>query len=279
MPSVTLWPMPEPAGSPPVSTQLDAARPDAARPGPAPDGADGASPSARLTPAVEPPPCGWVFPPPSSADEHGLVGLGADLEPGTILAAYANGLFPMPLRKRGPIGWWSPDPRAILELDDLRVCRSLRQSARKFEVRIDWDFAGVIDGCADPRRDKGWIDRRMRDAYLRLHHLGWVHSVETYDADGALVGGLYGVAIGGFFAGESMFHRARDASKVALVALVELLKAEGATLLDVQWLTPHLARLGAREISRDRYLARLGEALARPAPPAWCRTPARGLSL
>ena len=222
-----------------------------------------------------------MFPPADTADEHGLVGIGADLEPGTILAAYHSGLFPMPLRRRGPIGWWSPDPRGILELDDLVVSRSLRQSCRRFEIRVDSAFDAVLTGCADPRRPNGWIDPRINEAYRRLYDMGWVHTVEAWDDDGHLAGGLYGVAIGAFFAGESMFHRARDASKVALVALVELLRsgpAAGAALLDVQWRTDHLASLGARDVPRREYLARLARATA--APGVWShrdeRTPSRG---
>jgi leucyl/phenylalanyl-tRNA---protein transferase len=217
---------------------------------------------------IEPPPTPWVFPPIDSADEYGLVGVGADLEPGTVLTAYRRGLFPMPIRKRGPIGWWSPDPRAVLDLDALRVSRSLRQATRRYEIRVDTAFEDVIRACADPKRPKGWIENRIRDAYTRLFDLGWVHSVEAFD-DGRLVGGLYGVAIGGFFAGESMFHHERDASKVALVALVDLLRDGANRLLDVQWLTPHLASLGAHEIDRTDYLKRLENALAEPLPDRW----------
>ena len=217
---------------------------------------------------IEPPPTPWVFPPIDSADDYGLVGVGADLEPGTILAAYRRGLFPMPIRKRGPIGWWSPDPRAVIDLDALHVTRSLRQSTRRYEIRVDTAFEEVIRSCGDPKRPKGWIESRIIDAYTRLFDLGWVHSVEAFD-DGRLVGGLYGVAVGGFFAGESMFHQARDASKVALVALVEMLRGGGGRLLDVQWLTPHLATLGAREIDREVYLKRLENALVQPLPPEW----------
>jgi leucyl/phenylalanyl-tRNA--protein transferase len=193
-----------------------------------------------------------------------VVGLGADLEPGTLLAAYRQGLFPMPVARHDVIAWWSPDPRGILPLDGLRVSRSLRRSCRRYELRIDTAFERVITACADPGRPHGWIDDSVREAYLRLHHLGWAHSVETWSSEGELVGGLYGVSIGGLFAGESMFHRATDASKVALVHLVALLRSGGATLLDVQWLTPHLASLGAIEIPRAEYLRRLDEARHHP---------------
>lgn len=215
---------------------------------------------------VEPPPTPWDFPTPTSRGDD-LVGLGADLEPGTLLAAYRRGLFPMPVSGRGVTGWWSPDPRGILPLDGLRVSRSLRRSLARYEVRVDSAFDAVTEACADPGRDGGWIDDDIRRAYRRLHDLGWAHSVETWDADGALVGGLYGVHIAGLFAGESMFHRRVDASKVALVALVERLRGIGAALLDVQWLTPHLASLGAVEVPRAEYLDLLADALATPTAP------------
>lgn len=220
---------------------------------------------------VEPPVSRWRFDDadgPRADPDDDLVALGADLEPGTILAAYRHGLFPMPLGAssplaRDPMGWWSPVRRGVLSLDDLVVSRSLRRSARDFEVRVDTAFTEVVEACADPRRPHGWIDRRIRRAYGRLHELGWAHSVETW-RDGELVGGLYGLGIGGLFAGESMFHRASDASKVALVGLVELLSDDRAAdrLVDVQWVTPHLASLGVREIGRPDYLALLPQLLA-----------------
>lgn len=206
-----------------------------------------------------------MLPDPSTADEHGLVGVGGDLEPGTLLAAYRSGLFPMHIDGRR-LGWWSPDPRGVIPLDGLRVPRSLRRSCHRYEIRIDTAFDDVVLACADPRRPHGWINRDIRHAYGRLHRLGWAHSVEAYD-DGRLVGGLYGVCIGGFFAGESMFHRAPDASKVALVALVDVLSADGVDrLLDVQWTTPHLTSLGAVDMPRDRYLERVQDALRLPEP-------------
>jgi len=198
------------------------------------------------------------------------VGLGADLEPGTLLAAYRSGLFPMPLGKSAPMAWWSPNPRAIIPLNGLRVSRSLRRSLRRYGVTVDATFERVIDACGDPGRPHGWITEEIRSAYVALHRLGWAHSLEAWSDDGELVGGLYGVSIGGLFAGESMFSRATDASKVALVRLVELLRSGGATLLDVQWLTPHLATLGAVEISREAYLRRLADAVAR-SPVDWPR--------
>jgi leucyl/phenylalanyl-tRNA--protein transferase len=215
---------------------------------------------------VEPPPCPWHFPRADTADGDGVVGVGADLEPGTMLTAYRAGLFPMPLGGRGPVAWWSPDPRGVLPLDGLKVSRSLRKSCRNFTVKVDTAFPEVIDACADPIRPGAWITPAVRAAYLRLHELGWAHSVESWTPAGELAGGLYGVAIGGLFTGESMFHRRTDASKVALVTLVELLREAGATLLDVQWVTPHLASLGAVGIPRRRYLDLLADAVARPLP-------------
>ncbi len=218
---------------------------------------------------VEPPPTPWGFPDPGTADEHGVVGVGADLEPGTLLAAYRRGLFPMPLHRSGPMAWWSPDPRGVLPLDGLRVSRSLRRSCRRFEVRVDTSFVDVVQACAAPRRPGGWISADIRWAYEELHRLGWAHSVEAWDSDG-LAGGLYGVAVGGLFAGESMFSLRTDASKVALVALVDLL-ADGVAgrLLDVQWTTDHLRRLGAVDVARSEYLERLAVAIELPLPDPW----------
>lgn len=229
-----------------------------------------------MTVPVEPPPTPWAFPSVEAADESGLVGVGGDLEPGTVLAAYRNGLFPMPLGGRGPLGWWSPDPRAVVPLDGLRVSRSLRRSIRRYEVRVDTAFEVVLEACGDPHRPHGWITPEIRSAYTRLHRLGWAHSVEAWSCeDGTLAGGLYGVAIGGLFAGESMFHRRTDASKVALVALVDLLTAgsgggdRAERVLDVQWLTPHLASLGAIEVPRAAYVAGLRDAVSLPPPPVF----------
>jgi leucyl/phenylalanyl-tRNA---protein transferase len=217
---------------------------------------------------VEPPPTPWRLPSPRRGGD--LVAVGADLAPGTVLAAYRSGLFPMPLHGGPEMAWWSPDPRGVLPVDAVRVSASLRRSCRRFEIRVDTAFEEVLHACADPRRPYGWISPAMRSAYAELFALGWAHSVEAWDADGALAGGLYGVAVGGLFAGESMFHRATDASKVALVALVDLLGADGIErLLDVQWRTDHLARLGAIAIPRTAYLRRLEHALALPLPPAF----------
>lgn len=223
--------------------------------------------------AVNPPPTRWDFPPADSADENGVVGIGADLEPGTLLAGYRRGLFPMPVHAGGPLAWWSPDPRGTIPLDGLRVSRSLRQSCRRYDVRVDTAFGEVIDGCRDPGRDGAWITSAIREAYVRLHQMGWAHSIEAWTPDGELAGGLYGIAIGGFFAGESMFHRRRDASKVALVRLVEILREGGAELLDVQWTTPHLSSLGAVDVPRQEYLVRLIRAQRLPVDP-FARPPA-----
>ena len=219
---------------------------------------------------VEPPPSVWELPDPRQPGiESEIVGVGADLEPGTLLAAYRNGVFPMPLPAGlrdatggvEPIGWWSPDPRGVLPLDGLKISKSLRKSCRRFEVTVDTAFDDVIAGCADPTRPHGWIDSAIVKAYRQLHELGWVHSVEVWNRDtGALAGGLYGVGTGALFAGESMFHNERDASKVALVALVDLLRGLGVQLLDVQWPTEHLESLGIIAIPRDDYLDRLAVA-------------------
>lgn len=228
---------------------------------------------------TEPPATGWVFPDLTQlpGDEAGdepaddLVGAGADLEPGTLLAAYRRGLFPMPgqVRWRGPapLLWWSPVERGVLPLAGLRVSRSLRQSTRRMDVRVDTAFDEVIRACADPSRDGSWIDEQVIEAYERLHALGWAHSVEAWQG-GKLVGGLYGVAVGGLFAGESMFHRVTDASKVALVALVDALSDEFADrrLLDVQWPTEHLVTLGVVAVPRPSYLHMLDRAADIPLP-------------
>ena len=222
-------------------------------------------------------PSRYRIPPSSEWPDHDLIAAGADLEPSTLIDAYRRGIFPMIVETPEPVlGWWSPEPRGILPLDRLRVTRSLRQSARHFEVRVDTAFDQVLEGCADPSRKSGWIDDEIRAAYQRLHVLGWAHSVETW-RDGRLVGGLYGVAIGGLFAGESMFHTERDASKVALVALVRGLDDEHAAgrLVDVQWSTPHLASLGVVELPRAAYLRRLPATLALPRPALFTRPPMR----
>jgi leucyl/phenylalanyl-tRNA---protein transferase len=219
-------------------------------------------------PPIEPPPSRWLLPAPEQADEHGIAGIGADLAPGTLLEAYRHGLFPMRLGgRRGPLAWWSPDPRGVIPLEGFHVSRSLRRRLGRFTVTVDHGFEAVMRMCADRRRPHGWIDSSFIAAYHRLHRIGWAHSIETW-LDGELVGGLYGVRIERFFAGESMFHRVTDASKVALWATVELLRIDGATLFDVQWTTPHLATLGAIELPRREYLALLRDAVAPATRPA-----------
>lgn len=215
-------------------------------------------------PQREPPSTRFVLPnpllTPAGTD---LVALGADLEPGTLLAAYRSGMFPMPVdpgKRRSKIAWYSPDPRGLIPLDGLKISKSLRKSIQRFEVRVDTDFRGVMERCADPDRTGRWITTEFLDAYEQLFELGWAQSYETY-LDGKLVGGLYGVRINNFFAGESMFHDATDASKVALVHLVDRLNDSGATLLDTQWLTEHLASLGGCTVSRQDYFRLLASAI------------------
>lgn len=215
------------------------------------------------------PDCDWDLPDPARAPAgEELLAVGADLEPRTLVAAYARGLFPMDVGRDGPLGWWSPDPRGVLPLDGLRVSRSLRASLRRFRVTVDVAFDEVVAGCAEQPRPHGWITDDFRAAYARMHAMELAHSVEVWHEQ-ELVGGLYGVEIGGLFAGESMFHRARDASKVALVGLVEALGgpsgAREGRLLDVQWATAHLESLGVVAIPRSDYLSRL--AIARDLAP------------
>lgn len=204
----------------------------------------------------------WDFPPPDAWPDDDLVAAGADLDPATLIRAYRSGLFPMGIgRTNRRIGWWSPASRGVLPLDALHVTRSMRQSERRYHVAVDTRFGDVIRACASPTREGVWITPQFIDAYEELHRLGWAHSVETYNADGLLVGGLYGVRIGRLFAGESMFHLQRDASKVALMHLVALMEASAMTLLDVQWSTPHLASLGVIEVPRASYLGLLAAAV------------------
>ena len=213
---------------------------------------------------IEPEPSSFDLPDPGQVDGDVVV-VGGDLEPGTLLQAYHKGMFPMHLPD-GHLGWWSPIERAILPLDGLRISRSLRQSCGRFQVSVDSDFEAVIKACADLNRPDGWITDEFIEAYIRLHRLGWAHSVEVWNNEGRLSGGLYGVSIGGLFAGESMFHLERDASKVALVHLVVVMNEGHGRLIDVQWQTPHMESLGAVVIGKVEYLRRLGEALAGPDP-------------
>jgi leucyl/phenylalanyl-tRNA--protein transferase len=211
--------------------------------------------------------------PAAAPDEVDLVGVGADLAPGTLLAAYRAGLFPMhvELWDEQRLGWWSPDPRGVIPLDAAHESRSMNRARKRFTVTTDTAFDEVIAACAVEHEGERWILPEFIAAYRELFDLGWAHSVEIRDADGTLVGGLYGVAIGGLFAGESMFHRVRDASKAAVLSLVDVLAADGddRRLFDVQWATPHLRTLGAVEIARADYLARLERALTAPPALGW----------
>ncbi len=206
-------------------------------------------------------PSRWRFDAAAWPEGSDCIAMGGDLEPGTIVEAYRRGAFPMPLD--GELAWWSPLRRGVLVTGNMHVSRSLRRSARAFTLTYDTDFAGVVEACSDPARPGAWITPEIAAAYQRLHELGWAHSVETRDADGALVGGLYGLQVGRLFAGESMFHRARDASKVAVLGLAGL---QGGGLVDVQWNTSHLATLGVVEVDRDDYLRRLAELVDQPGP-------------
>jgi leucyl/phenylalanyl-tRNA--protein transferase len=211
-------------------------------------------------------PSEWIFPDPSTAESgKDLVITDGDLNPATIVAAYRAGFFPMHVQdenEKEVLAWFSPDPRGIIMLDELIVSRSLAKSIKKFKVKFDEDFIKIVEGCADPARRSGWINDEIKSAYQELFDLKLAHSVGIYSAQDELVGGLYGIEIGGFFAGESMFHTVRDASKVALYWLVEKLKSKpGPRLLDVQWQTSHLARLGATEVTRAQYLVLLKTAL------------------
>lgn len=217
-----------------------------------------------------PPPTAWDFSRAPLHDGEDLVAVGADLGPGTLLSAYCAGLFPMGIGDAGgpPLGWWSPDPRGILLPAEVHVSRSLRRSVRRFRVTVDQAFGDVVTACADPSREGAWITDDIREAYTALHDMGWAHSIECWDgAD--LVGGLYGVGIGGLFAAESMFHHATDAGKVAVVALCHVMGGVDGSMIDVQWRTDHLATLGVREIPREAYLARLDRALQVPPPAIW----------
>jgi leucyl/phenylalanyl-tRNA--protein transferase len=206
----------------------------------------------------------WRFLDPEFADADGLVAVGGDLRSERLLEAYRRGIFPF-FDEHSPILWWSPDPRAVFEMDGLRVSRRLARTVRsgRFELTLDRDFEGVIRGCARGPGEGVWITADMITAYIGLHRLGHAHSVEAWHG-GELAGGVYGVAAGGLFAGESMFTRVTDASKVALVHLMGHLGRRGYVLFDVQYLNPHTESLGAVEIPRREYLARLRTALRLP---------------
>lgn len=209
-------------------------------------------------------------------DVEDLRAVGAELDCSQVLSAYRAGLFPMGLGDGGgpPMGWWFPASRGIIDLTAGRRPRSLRRALAKFEIRVDTAFSRVLAACADPERPGRWISDEMIEVCTALHDAGWAHSVEAWDDDG-LAGGLYGIGIGGFFAGESMFHWRTDASKAAVAGLIDIMREgtvdDDSRLLDVQWTTPHLATLGAIDVSRPDYLSRLARAL-RAEPPTRLHT-------
>jgi leucyl/phenylalanyl-tRNA--protein transferase len=218
---------------------------------------------------VEPLPTTWEFDLTGVDPGEDLVAVGGDLRAGTLLTAYRSGVFPMGLGRHGsrPMGWWSPDPRGVLLPGGIHASRSLRRSLRRFEVRVDTAFDEVLAACADPARAGRWITTEIVDAYTELHALGWAHSIETW-LEGELAGGLYGLCVGGLFAGESMFHRVTDASKAAVVAMAGFVFADGdpRRIIDVQWATPHLRTLGVVELPRGDYLERVRAAICLPPP-------------
>ena len=207
------------------------------------------------------------FPLPTDSTPDGLVAIGGDLSCERLLDAYRHGIFPWPLYPEDPMLWWSPDPRAILPLGGMHVSKRLQRRLRSgaFQATCDQAFGEVIRGCSvGPGREEGtWLTEEMIDGYGELHRQGHAHSVEVWQGD-QLVGGAYGVTVGGLFAAESMFHRVRDASKVALAKLVQHLNARGYQILDVQQWTPHTATLGVVEITRDEYLHRLAKVVDLP---------------
>lgn len=213
-----------------------------------------------------------VFPPLESAldEPNGLLAAGGDLSPGRLIAAYRQGIFPW-FGEDEPILWWSPDPRMVLYPEELRVSRSLRKALRRsdYEIRVDTQFRAVMQACSQPRPGQAgtWIGARMIEAYCALHEGGYAHSVETW-REGRLIGGLYGVAVGRAFFGESMFSRATDASKLALTHLVRQLERWKFGLIDCQMRTSHLASMGAREVSRVRFSRQLEQLVNYPSEPA-----------
>ena len=212
---------------------------------------------------IDPGQCVWNLPNPRECDPgEEILAIGADLAPSTLLTAYCNGLFPMHV-STGELAWWSPNPRGVMELENVQISTSLRKSMRRYRVTYNTAFEAVMRGC-DEDRSESWITEEFIASYCALHEMGWTHSVEVWD-ENELVGGLYGIEVGGLFAGESMFHRKPDASQVAFVSLVQRLHDAGGTrLFDVQWKTDHLATLGVSEISRDEYLDRLAVAVTQP---------------
>lgn len=189
-----------------------------------------------------------------------LTEFGSNWDPETLVTAYRSGLFPMPYEIDGQesaIGWWSPQSRAIFHPSDVHVSKSMRLAVKKFKVTVNLDFTAVIRGCANPQRTSGWINEDVISAFTKLHQLGLAHSVEVWDLDGNLAGGLYGIELGGIFAGESMFHSAKNASKVALIHLAGLLNDGNGRVIDTQWMTSHLESMGAKAINRKDYCQNL----------------------
>jgi len=199
----------------------------------------------------------WALPHPSEADEDGVVGTGADLEPGTLADAYYRGIFPWPHQDL-PLPWFSPNPRAVIAASDIQVSRSLRTLMHKvtWHTTINTSFRQVMMACAEREDDDTWITNDIINAYTRLHELSWAHSIEIWDDD-RLIGGVYGVQLGGVFTAESMFFRQSNASKVALVALCHRFSEAGGELIDAQVLTPHLASMGAIDVPRAAFLRQL----------------------
>jgi len=211
--------------------------------------------------------CRWEFPSPELwPNDYDIVAYEADLETDTLLYAYAHGMFPMFVKMRlfsseETLAWWSPVDRGVIPLDKLRITRSMRKSAQKFTCSINQAFTKVMTLCGSMRTDGNWINPEIIDAYTKLHDEGHAHSVEVWNEAGELVGGLYGVRINRFFAGEYMFHIQTDASKVALMHLVALMTLDGMELLDTQWRTEHLETLGCIAIPREEYLQLLASAI------------------
>ena len=203
-----------------------------------------------------------------------LTRFGSNWNPDTLVAAYSAGLFPMPYEIDGSesaIGWWSPKSRAIFYPNEIRVSTSLKSAMRKFTVTVDKDFESVIRACGNPQRESGWINEQVISAFLSLHKLGLAHSIEVWDESDQLAGGLYGLELGGVFAGESMFHVAKNASKVALAHLGQLLDDGSGRIIDTQWMTSHLESMGAKPIERTEYCQILPKLLE--IPPAISRQP------
>ncbi|MDR2081439.1 MAG: leucyl/phenylalanyl-tRNA--protein transferase [Campylobacteraceae bacterium] len=202
------------------------------------------------------------FPDPNEADENGVVAFGGDLNPMRLILAYKSGIFPWP-HENLPLLWFSPNPRAVLYPDDFRLTRSLKRSLKRYEIKINANFSKVINMCAKIRKNSTWINDEIKRAYCGLHELKIAHSVESYDENGELAGGLYGVCIGGVFCGESMFAVKKDASKAALYKLCQIVLEKGG-IIDCQVINPHLFSLGAVEISREEFLQTLHILGAKP---------------